>query len=213
MNRLFDSKIWMEISDAQPTVFKVLLLGNSCVGKTVLFNRLIGKEQYAGTTPTVAGQWGRVNWETEDNNVDIILWDTAGQEKYKSLTPIYYRQAKAALLVYDVTDPLSEEGIDYYYENLTRELDQPPVVIIVGNKIDLRVDGDDTASNTARMIKKASDLQVELREISALENIGIDDLMELLAKRLSEYSSLHSTSEVSKTDITARRVKRNACCN
>lgn len=186
---------------------KVILLGNTSVGKTVLFYRLV-TNQVEEPQPTISPNLSDTVLQTEDGrSVKVQIWDTAGQERFKSLVPAFIRDAKAALLVYDVTNPLSEEGIDFYYDLLVRELDRPPVVVIVGNKCDLRDQLEYSVTDADRMIRKANDLNVELCEVSALTGHGIAGLTELLARRLSEGMQ----TDFIKADLTVRQEKRKCC--
>lgn len=118
--------------------FKLVLLGNSSVGKTSIINRFAKDEFTEFEEPTIGASFLTKKVPLDDGStVKFDLWDTAGQERYKSLAPMYYKGAAAALVVFDVTAPESFEGA----KDWVRELQQnaPPSIIIAlaANKVDL----------------------------------------------------------------------------
>ncbi|OQR72359.1 RAS small GTpases RIC1/ypt1-like [Tropilaelaps mercedesae] len=120
------------------THFKVLLLGDSNVGKTSLLRRYTDEsESSADVRPTI-GMDFRVRTVCIGNHkVTLHIWDTAGQERFKSITSSYFRGADGALLVYDASNRASFTGLGGWLKELNRRATEPVVKVLVANKVDL----------------------------------------------------------------------------
>jgi len=118
-------------------IFKVVLLGDSGVGKSNILSRYLKNEFSYDTKTTVGVEFGAKSIEIEDFKIKAQIWDTAGQERYKSITNAYYKGAKGALLVYDITNKKTFENISKWVPELKNSGDKDVTIILVGNKIDL----------------------------------------------------------------------------
>ena len=97
---------------------KVVLLGETFVGKTCIINRFINNTFEADVAPTKGASFGKKTNEIdefEEKNVQFAIWDTAGQEKYRSLSKIFYKESTIAILVYDITNKRSFNEIQKYW--------------------------------------------------------------------------------------------------
>ncbi|EOD23223.1 Rab5a, rab family GTPase [Emiliania huxleyi CCMP1516] len=121
------------------TECKLVLLGDSNVGKSCLVNRFV-KNQFNTEHPTTVGAaflQSPVPLDDSDDKIQFGIWDTAGSERYKALAPMYYRGAEAAIVVYDITSFESFEGAKSWVHDL-KLYGQPHVVIaLAANKSDL----------------------------------------------------------------------------
>jgi small GTP-binding protein len=118
-------------------IFKVVLIGDSGVGKTNIMSRYIKDEFSIETKTTVGVEFGAKKLEINGNNIKAQIWDTAGQERYKSITNAYYKGAKGALIVFDITRPSSFESVDKWITELKSKCDVDVSIIMIGNKCDL----------------------------------------------------------------------------
>ena len=118
-------------------IFKVVLIGDSGVGKSNLLSRYLKNEFSYDTKTTVGVEFGAKKIEIDDMKIKAQIWDTAGQERYKSITNAYYKGAKGALLCYDITNKKSFESIDKWVPELKSSGDKDVTIVLVGNKIDL----------------------------------------------------------------------------
>ncbi|KAJ2877501.1 GTP-binding protein of the rab/ypt, partial [Coemansia aciculifera] len=118
--------------------FKVVLLGESAVGKSSLVTRFTSDQfdQYKESTIGAAFLTKVVALDAS-NTANLQIWDTAGQERYKSLAPMYYRNAQAAVVVYDITQAASFERAKSWIKELQRLADSGIVIALAGNKTDL----------------------------------------------------------------------------
>merc|ERR1719146_205852 len=117
--------------------FKLVLLGDSAVGKSCLVVRFVRDEFFEFQEPTIGAAFLTQTVALDDATVKFEIWDTAGQERYRSLAPMYYRGASAAIVVYDVTNKDSFTGAKSWVKELQRRGDPNVVIALAGNKADL----------------------------------------------------------------------------
>eukprot|EP01015_Nassula_variabilis_P030096 TRINITY_DN6572_c0_g1_i4.p2 TRINITY_DN6572_c0_g1~~TRINITY_DN6572_c0_g1_i4.p2 ORF type:complete len:157 (-),score=39.44 TRINITY_DN6572_c0_g1_i4:61-531(-) len=128
----------------------------------------------------------------EGNFIKYQIWDTAGQEKYESLVPMYYKDAKVALIVYDITNQSSFEKVKFWVQEL-REKGPPNMILaVVGNKIDLE-DKEEVSYEEANSYAK--ELNAIFAQTSAKENRGIEALFTKISKQLYEDPNFKPASE------------------
>jgi len=117
--------------------FKLVLLGDSAVGKSSLLIRF-SDDEFSETHITTIGVDFRLrNVHVDGKNVQLQIWDTAGQEKFRTIGPSYYRNADGVIFVYDVTEPASFEHMQEWLNDVSRYMEKDPVKLLVGNKADL----------------------------------------------------------------------------
>ena len=117
--------------------FKLVLLGDTAVGKSCLVVRFVRDEFFEFQEPTIGAAFLTQTVALDDATVKFEIWDTAGQERYRSLAPMYYRGAAAAIVVYDVTNKDSFAGAKSWVKELQRRGDPNVVIALAGNKADL----------------------------------------------------------------------------
>jgi len=117
--------------------FKLVLLGDTAVGKSCLVVRFVRDEFFEYQEPTIGAAFLTQTVSLSDATVKFEIWDTAGQERYRSLAPMYYRGAAAAIVVYDVTNKDSFNGAKSWVKELQRRGDPNVVIALAGNKADL----------------------------------------------------------------------------
>jgi len=117
--------------------FKLVLLGDTAVGKSCLVVRFVRDEFFEFQEPTIGAAFLTQTVALDDATVKFEIWDTAGQERYRSLAPMYYRGASAAIVVYDITNKDSFNGAKSWVKELQRRGDPNVVIALAGNKSDL----------------------------------------------------------------------------
>ena len=117
---------------------KIVVVGPSGVGKTSLSNRFV-RDQFSGSVQaTMGAAFSEKMFEYETGkHMRMQLWDTAGQEKYRSIAKVYYQDAKIAVLVYDVTNKASFQTMKGWAEEVMNTAPKDIILAIAGNKIDL----------------------------------------------------------------------------
>ncbi|KAJ4773254.1 Ras-related protein Rab-11B [Rhynchospora pubera] len=118
-------------------VFKVVLIGDSAVGKSQLLARFARNEFSLDSKATVGVEFQTRTLTIDQKIIKAQIWDTAGQERYRAVTSAYYRGAVGAMLVYDISKPQTFEHTVRWLEELRGHADKNIVVILVGNKSDL----------------------------------------------------------------------------
>jgi len=116
---------------------KLVLLGEAAVGKSSLVLRFVSNDFNENTSPTIGAAFLTQKCRLENRIVKFEIWDTAGQERFHSLAPMYYRNAAAAVVVYDITKSASLEKAKAWVKELQRQANPNIVIALVGNKLDL----------------------------------------------------------------------------
>ncbi|EIN13491.1 ras-domain-containing protein [Punctularia strigosozonata HHB-11173 SS5] len=116
---------------------KLVLLGEAAVGKSSVVLRFVSNDFQANKEPTIGAAFLTQKCRLEDRVLRYEIWDTAGQERFHSLAPMYYRNAQAAVVVYDVTKASSLEKAKSWVKELQRQANPNIVIALAGNKVDL----------------------------------------------------------------------------
>ena len=160
---------------------KVVILGESGVGKSNIINRYNGGEFNPNSLPNNSSFFMSKNLIFGEKIYRINLWDTAGQEKYHSLTKIFLKETKIVFLVYAINDKLSFEKLDFWYK-IVKESCDDAILAIIGNKKDLY---EEEQINEEEAIKKAQSFNATFGLTSALEeDTGFD---EIITKVIKDY--------------------------
>ena len=116
---------------------KVIVIGDSAVGKTTFISRLIDRfEENAASTFGVSYVTKEI--KIDDNLVHFDIWDTAGQEKYHSVNRLFYLESKICIIVYDITNRTSfDNACNFWYKEITNEINDSIIIGLAGNKSDL----------------------------------------------------------------------------
>ncbi|GAA5922272.1 Rab family GTPase [Sporobolomyces koalae] len=126
-----------EQAPARPVQVKLVLLGESAVGKSSVVLRFCQNDFQPNKEPTIGAAFLTQRCRLEDKVIKFEIWDTAGQERFRSLSPMYYRNAQAAVVVYDVTKSASLEQAKTWVKELQRQANPNIVIALAGNKVDL----------------------------------------------------------------------------
>jgi small GTP-binding protein len=192
----------------------ILLLGDTCVGKTCLISRYangVFKEEYI---TTVGVDYVSKQEIINDQNINVKLWDTAGQERFKALTPSYLRGAEGIVLVYDVTNAETFESLKFWIDSLKSSLGEDSLpTIIDGNKVDL--DDRDISKEDAK--KFAQEHNYKYFETSAKSGVGVDELFREIVNQILEKKD--KTDEVKEERKSVKlqsdkgnNQKKKGCC-
>lgn len=119
------------------TSVKLVLLGEAAVGKSSLVLRFVSNDFQENKEPTIGAAFLTQKCTVGDRTIKYEIWDTAGQERFASLAPMYYRNAQAALVVYDITKPASFIKARHWVKELHEQASKDITIALVGNKYDL----------------------------------------------------------------------------
>lgn len=152
-------------------LFKVVLIGDSGVGKSNLLSRFTRNEFNLESKSTIGVEFATKSIMTEGKKIRAQIWDTAGQERYRAITSAYYRGAVGALLVYDISKHSTFENVERWLRELRDHANMQIVIMLVGNKSDLR-HLRAVSTEEAMAFAEANDLA--FIETSALDSTGVD---------------------------------------
>ncbi|XP_062821122.1 ras-related protein Rab-11A-like isoform X2 [Anolis carolinensis] len=124
--------------DEYDYLFKIVLIGDSGVGKSNLLSRFTRNEFNLESKSTIGVEFATRSIQVDGKTVKAQIWDTAGQERYRAITSAYYRGAVGALLTYDIAKYLTYENAERWLKELQDHADANIVIMLVGNKSDLR---------------------------------------------------------------------------
>jgi small GTP-binding protein len=156
--------------------FKVILLGDTGVGKTSIARRQSQNTFDFKMTPTVGASHLRASVHIDEQNVDLLLWDTAGQEQFVSLVPMYARGANICIIVGSIVNPESCDHIPLWRDRLFDAGEHPPVVVAI-NKMDLLEGAPLTIESVKTNLAGFQDVYF----VSARTGIGIKSLFAEIA--------------------------------
>ena len=217
----------MEEDEEYSMIFKMILIGDSGVGKTNILSRYINNTFSEATKSTVGVELGTKVEEYNNTKIKVQIWDTAGQERYKSITKSYYKGAKGAFIVYDITKKDSFQNVDKWIQDLKDFGEDDAAILIVGNKSDLE---DKREVTTEEVKKKAEVYKMAYCETSALKATNIEyafkTLIKLVAEKMEDkknkenkygnQSNVISTGVSLETKIIAEcnrpKIKDKFCC-
>ena len=162
-------------------LFKLILIGDSCVGKSNILLKYLKNQFNENSKTTVGVEFGTKNIIINNKRIKIQIWDTAGQERYRSITSAYYKGAKGVLIIYDITRKNTFDNIDKWITDLKLNGDKNICIIILGNKSDL-IDKREINKNDG--IKKAEMYKTAFLETSALNGDNISKAFDELIEQI-----------------------------
>ena len=197
---------------SEDIVYKVLLLGDSTVGKTCFLLRYCDKTFQDAHLSTIGLDY-RLKSMTLKNkkNIKLQIWDTAGQDRFRAITKNYYKGANGIILIYDITSLQSYDNVKSWISQIREEASPNVVIYIAGNKIDLE---EERKVKTEDGQKIADEYGFPFFETSAKNDINIKETFEELVEKIdSVYSQLDANNQGgTKKNKLYKAKNRNGCC-
>lgn len=183
--------------------FKVIVVGNSSVGKTSIimrFHRNIFCSEYQ---TTVGASFISKTIESQAGNIVLNIWDTAGQEKYRSLVPMFSRNACVAIVVFDINNAESFDGMKSWVGEVQKNVSDECKILIVGNKTDL-----ECMVRMDEVNNWVNENQLDILYVSAKTGDGINELFQCTADLILEKFEVDKTEPIKQLMENESR----ACC-
>jgi len=171
---------------------KIVLIGDSSVGKTSLIHRFVEDTYVADQPNTIGVDFFAKKLQIEGKTHSIQIWDTAGQERFKSMIRTYFRSASAALLVFDLTKKASFDHVNAWLTTVQEDMDPKAPIVIVGSKSDLV---DQRAIPEKNVRSFANKLGLEYFEVSSLNSEGVQNLFKSTVKKIIDGQTDPQNSE------------------
>mmetsp|Transcript_14899 Transcript_14899/g.15614 ORF Transcript_14899/g.15614 Transcript_14899/m.15614 type:complete len:205 (-) Transcript_14899:1562-2176(-) len=175
------------MKNISPVEVKVCIIGESDVGKTSLSMRYCQGEFSDHSTPTIGASFLQHRVNVDGIDLSLQIWDTAGQERFRSMAPMYYRGAKAAVLVFDISNEESFHNAKSWLKDLKAHADPDVVVCIAGNKCDK-----EPAFDLRQCEEFAKSVEAVFGKTSAQTGEGVNKLFAELTKRIAEVHKSRS---------------------
>ncbi|EZA48655.1 hypothetical protein DMN91_003767 [Ooceraea biroi] len=202
--------------------FKVVLLGEGCVGKTSVALRYVEDKFNDKHITTLQASFLNKKLNINGKRVNLAIWDTAGQEKFHALGPIYYRMSNGAILVYDITDEDTFQKVKNWVKELKKMLGSEICLVIAGNKVDLEKDRNVAIEEAEEYAKQVDAMHFHT---SAKLNQNIEEMFLNLTRRMMQRADeAEQKSTLTRTNSTRRNVvmvedetqhtqpSRSSCC-
>ena len=205
-------------------IFKIIIVGDLSSGKTNIVTQYISHKFVQDSQPTIGVEMFNKDFQINEDKVSAQIWDTAGQEKYNALTSSYYKGAKGAFVVYDITQESTFLKVEQFVKDLREKSDKNVYMILVGNKIDLE-ENRKISKEEGKIL--ADKLKMGFFEVSAKNGTGIEDLFKNLIdnvyeKNNREFKSMASIeiemedankiNLIPKNDNNVNVKKKKKCC-
>lgn len=186
-------------------LFKIVLLGDSAVGKSNLLSRYTKNEFSRNSKATIGVEFQAKTLEIDKREIKAQIWDTAGQERFRAVTSAYYRGAVGALLVYDISRRQTFQNICRWLEELRMHSDAGIVTMLVGNKCDLK-EAREVSVDDGAALAQSEDLF--FMETSALDSTNVSIAFQTIVKEIYNVTSrkvLSFDNQKLETTLTNRK--------
>jgi small GTP-binding protein len=194
--------------------FKIIIIGDSGVGKSSLLKRAVQNKFEEGYQATIGFEFLLMHYQVNELKLKLQIWDTCGEEMYRSLIQGFYRNTSLALIVYDITKKETFDALDIWLKDIRKQLVEDIPIFIVGNKNDL----DHQVSSDDAKLYASSNRTKYFTECSAKSGQNVKEIFTEAAKYLYQtykqfksQNKLPATSERLKID-TQPVVKKKKCC-
>lgn len=175
----------MKKPDAEAPLGKVILLGNSAVGKSCIFHRFFNKTAPKGRMlPTIGVEYKAADLKVNGRDLRLRIWDTSGQEKHAAISKSFYKDAHGIMIVFSLSDRASYDQVDNWLDRVRQEAPREVAMILVGNKSDII--GPCSEAPEGRVVdleeakEKAKSLKIPYVEVSAKDGSMVNEaFMEL----------------------------------
>ena len=201
-------------------LFKVLLIGNSGVGKSSLFLRFVDDIWEDNFVPTIGVDFKVKTLSIEEKKIKLQIWDTAGQDRFRTIVSSYYKGGHGLLLIFDLTDIETFKSLNNWLIEIERNANKNVIKVLIGNKCDLT----EERKVSVQEVNEFAEINgMKYVETSAKDNINVIDAfstlgMELIAASQDNHQ-IGQVREMKKIilndnmDLNKKKKNNDRCCN
>ena len=198
--------------------FKTVIIGEAGVGKTSIVQQFVNKCFQEKYVETIGVEFFTKTFKINDKIIKTEIWDTAGSERFASITKNYYRGADGALIVYDITNKTTFDNVENWFNELKNACKEEAFIILIGNKNDL--ENQRQVSNNM-LINLGKNLGIAVMETSAKDDYNINESFYLLIKEIYRKFVKNNGSSNEKNDIgegmvlkveNTKKKEKGGCC-
>ena len=191
------------------TLYKILLLGDSSVGKTCFLMRYVNNTFQDVHMSTIGLDYKLKSVQLDDGNIiKIQIWDTAGQDRFRSITKNYYKGAHGIILIYDITNKQTFQNVQNWITTIKEEVSDKVKIVLVGNKIDEEESRKVTTEEGQQMAKQYG---LDFHETSAKTGINIDSTFKEISQKIFETYTKEENKGDKLVDKKTENKKKNCC--
>lgn len=190
--------------------FKIIVVGDSGVGKSCLTMKGTKNHYEESYSPTVGFEFFTFNIRINDKNIKLQIWDTAGQDRFRAITKNYYKGANGIILIYDVTNMQTYENVKNWISQIKEEASPNVIIYLVGNKIDV--------PDEQRLIKAedgqkiADEFNLPFKEASAKDGTNVNEIFQELLEEIDEkYAKIEVPKGERKNQLFTGKKKKSWC--
>lgn len=191
------------------SIYKLLLVGDSGVGKSCLLLRFVEDKFNPSFITTIGIDFKIRTIEVDGAKIKLQVWDTAGQERFRTITTAYYRGASGIIIVYDVTDERTFENVRNWYQAVNQHASEDAQLFLVGNKND---NTDLRAVSYEQGEALAKEWGVPFLETSAKTNENVEELFLKLAKIIHDKAGSSASANAGGINVGAKSEQSSGCC-
>ena len=196
--------------DNYEQLYKIIIIGDSGVGKSNILGRYLTNTFKQDTKSTVGVEFGSKKVTVNGVNIKLQIWDTAGQERYRAITSAYYKGSKGCFIVYDITSTQTFEDVEKWYEEINKSGDKGISIVLVGNKCDLEEERKVTVEMGE---EKARNLNCPFFETSALSNTQIEKIFQVISEDIYSKSKNEKKDDEDDDDYDIVQEEKNININ
>ena len=204
-------------------LFKIIIVGESCVGKSNIISRYLTGEFDPNIASTLGAELSNKYLKIKDISTKLQIWDTAGQERYHAIVSSYFKGAHGCFIVYDITKDQTFEKVEEWYQRVKENSNKDVSFILVGNKCDLE---NDRTITKEKGEEKAKNLNCPFFETSALSEVNIKEIFNAMLENIYEKNgnelieendeerrlSALSEKAIEITPNTKEKEEKKGCC-
>ncbi|KAM0674280.1 hypothetical protein GVAV_002356 [Gurleya vavrai] len=190
------------------TRYKILIVGESNVGKTSILNRFTENTFEHSIMNTIGIDFTKKDVLVHDKTVSLQIWDTAGQERFRSITKSYYRGAHAILLVFSLTDEKTFQCVDWWMKSIKEEIsDESVPIVLIGSKVD-----EDHVKEYYNYENKANEMKIQFFCTSAKTGFNIEEVFIFIAEKMLENEEKNNKKPKGFKLKKPKFIKKQRCC-